>query len=119
MGWGWARVYGGGVGFSRADLIVVARLHGVALRYAGGFSGTAYDEAAAVAALRTESRDRRLLTRAAANAIVDDEPGRGARTARLLELAGADLEQARVWRAANPPRGFRPPQADPTRNRSS
>lgn len=114
----------------------MAQLSGVATRHVlgnGGVDGeavrvalTAHRDgeplaevlADAVGELRGVSTDRQLLSQAAGPYTADDEtrPFRWYIT-RLLELAGADLDEARAWRITNPPRGFNPPQASPERDR--
>jgi hypothetical protein len=120
----------------REDRLAVAKLSGIASRYALGNAGIdgeavrmALDNhrdgdplaglvAEAVAEIHAVSTDARVLSQAAAP-YTDDDPTspRNPYVARLLELAGADLEQARGWRAAHPARGFNPPQASPERDR--
>lgn len=114
----------------------MARLTGIAEHYAGGFGDA--DAATVreslerhrdgeplaeplgdiVGELRAVSTDRQVLAQAAARYTGDDPSMPYAPwVLRLLELAGADLEAARAWREAHPPRGFTPPQADPERDR--
>lgn len=102
---------------SSADRILVARLTGIAARHASGIEARNAEQLGEepgdpVAELRAVSVDRHLLSVAAAM-YVDSDHNYGPGAARLLELAGADLVEARAWRSAHPPRGFRPPQARP------
>ncbi len=103
---------------SSADRVLVARLTGVAARFASGQQARAHAEfgdvepvgdAAAVAALREVTTDTQLLTVAAAM-FVDGSDWYAAEALRLLVLAGADPGGAAQWRRDHPPRSFRPPQ---------
>jgi hypothetical protein len=114
----------------RQDRILVARLQGVALRFAGGFDqrdpgplraeldagvgGPLTDEA--VAALLEVTARPDLITESAAMFVDNPRPSAPWAT-RLLDLAGADLDAARAWKVAHPPNGFFPPQAEPRRDR--
>lgn len=108
------------VGLSRADRVLVARLQSVAARFANGQQARAHAEfgdaepvgdRAAVAALREVTADLRILTVAAA-VYTDTHGGHwyAGEALRLLVLAGADEDAARVWRAGHPRGTFRPPQ---------
>ncbi len=93
----------------------MARLQGVAARYASGVEARNSAELGAepgdpVSELRGVTVDGWLLSVAAA-VFVDGGDWYAARAAGLLEQAGADLAAARVWRAAHPPRAFRPPRS--------
>ncbi len=103
---------------SGADRVLVARLTGVAARFASGQQARAHAEFgdeepvgddAAVAALHEVTAEARLLTVAAAM-YVDGGYWYADEALRLLVLAGADPDGAKVWREQHPPRTFRPPQ---------
>ncbi len=96
----------------------MARLSGVAARFASGQQDRAHAEfgdlepvgdQAAVAALHEATADVRLLTAAAAM-FVDSGDWYAAEALRLLVLAGADPDGAAQWRRDHPPRSFRAPQ---------
>ncbi len=109
---------GGMAGLSSAGRVLVARLTGVAARFASGQQARVHAEfgdqepvgdVAAVAALREVTADVWLLTAAAAM-YVDSGDWYAAEALRLLVLAGADPDGAAQWRRDHPPRSFQAPQ---------
>lgn len=96
------------------DRVLVARLQGVAARYASGAearNAADLDEPPGnpVAELRGVTTDGWLLSVAAAM-YVGGGHWYAAPALRLLVAAGADEGAARQWRHDHPPGGFRPPQ---------
>lgn len=111
-----------------AERLVVASLSGLAARFAGGFGEGAALHPQVVAELDGDigpavrhvlgelhaiTGDWDLLTEAATITVIDDDPDSyGPRACRLLELAGADLDEARRRRLARG-NGWVTPQAEP------